>query len=135
MSEVSTFTTTIEPRFCETDAIGHIGNTTMPCWLEHARKPIFEALHPSMNVMDWPLIVAKVNIDYLAQVYVDSDVTVETGVSHVGNKSFTVLQKVYQNGKQVSQGETVIVYFDFKTKTTSSIPDESRKFLRDHMFQ
>ena len=40
---------TITPRFCDTDALGHISNTTLPVWFEGARDPIFRWFTPDLD--------------------------------------------------------------------------------------
>ncbi len=63
------FQTTIFPRFTDTDALGHINNTAFAIWFEEARLPIFEIFHPTLEVKSWPLIIARIEIDLLAQTY------------------------------------------------------------------
>jgi len=42
----------IKPRFCETDALGHINNTSVPMWFEQGREPLFEFFVPTMKPED-----------------------------------------------------------------------------------
>ena len=123
----------IEPRYNETDAMGHIGNTTLPVWFEHARNPLFKLCHPSLTREDWPLIVAKVEINYRQQTYYDYPVTVKSWVKSIGGKSFIFYQELYQQGKLTATGETVLVWFDYASSTTMAIPDEVRARLSDHL--
>jgi len=122
----------IEPRYNETDAMGHIGNTTLPVWFEHARNPLFKLCHPSLTREDWPLIVAKVEINYRQQTYYDYPVTVKSWVKSIGDKSFIFYQELYQQGKLTATGETVLVWFDYASSTTKAIPDEVRVRLSEH---
>ena len=43
------FTDTINPRFSETDALGHINNNTYGIWFEAARDSIYKIFIPSLN--------------------------------------------------------------------------------------
>ena len=61
------WTNTLQPRFSETDALGHVNNTVLPVWFEESRSPIFELFCPGMNVDDWHLIIAKIDVDFLAE--------------------------------------------------------------------
>lgn len=128
---MSMFESIIQPRFNETDALGHIGNTVMPGWFEVARLPIFEIVHPPMSVQDWPLIVARVEIDYIRQVHLGKNVTVKSGVEKVGTKSFTVYQEAWQEEKIAAAGRTVLVYFDYGKSSTIAIPDTLRGKLEE----
>ena len=125
------FETNITPRFNETDALGHISNTVMPNWFEIARLPVFKIVHPPMSVQDWPIIVARVEIDFIRQVHLGSDVTVKTGVEKVGTKSFTVYQEAWQEGKIAASGRTVLVYFDYGKNSTVAIPNNIKEQLED----
>lgn len=39
----------IQPRFNETDALGHINNTVLTAWFEGARDPIFKLFTPDLD--------------------------------------------------------------------------------------
>lgn len=123
----------IEPRYSETDAMGHIGNTTLPVWFEHARNPLFKLCHPSLTREDWPLIVAKVEVNYRQQTYYDYPVTVKSWVKSIGGKSFAFYQELHQQGKLTATGETVLVWFDYASATTHPIPDDVRARLSEHL--
>ena len=45
----------IQPRFNETDALGHINNTVLTQWFEGARDPIFKLFTPDLNTKQWRL--------------------------------------------------------------------------------
>ena len=69
-------TTIIEPRFSDTDALGHISNTAFPVWFEDSRTEFFKIFHPSLDLDSWPLIIARIEIDFLAQCYWGNDVSI-----------------------------------------------------------
>ncbi|AOY87314.1 thioesterase [Marinobacter salinus] len=123
----------IEPRFSDTDALGHISNTTLPVWFEQGRTPIFQIFHPSLDVNTWPLIIARLEIDLMAQSYWQMPVTVRTGVGKIGNSSFHVIQEAWQNGKQIARGVAVLIHFDYDTEKALPIPDDIRAKLTEHL--
>ena len=123
------FDTEIHPRFCETDALQHISNTVLPIWFEASREPVFRAVLPSMAAETWPFIVAHIDVDYVNQIFIEQDVTITAGVSKVGDKSFTVFHIAKQGEKVVATGSAVLVYFNYKTHETESIPDDIRTKL------
>lgn len=49
----------LKPRFSELDGLGHINNTTLPIWFEHARTPLFEIFNPDLKLDGWNLILKK----------------------------------------------------------------------------
>ena len=72
------FSMSIEPRFVETDALGHINNTVLPAWFEQARTPIFKICTPSLAIDKWELILAKIEVSFLGQIYYGKVVEIKT---------------------------------------------------------
>jgi len=126
------FQTTIFPRFTDTDALGHINNTAFAIWFEEARLPIFETFHPSLEVKSWPLIIARIEIDLLAQTYWGKDVEIRTFVEKVGNSSCHLQHEAWQEGKKVAKGLAILIYFDYKTNQSKTIDDHIRQRLLEH---
>ncbi|MFN2362094.1 MAG: acyl-CoA thioesterase [Marinobacter sp.] len=125
----------VEPRFSDTDALGHINNTVYPVWFEQARTPVFRIFHPSLTPKGWPLILARMEIDLKAQCYWHTPVEVHTGIGTVGNSSFQVIQEAWQNGTVVARGVTVLIHFDYETQKSVPIPDAIRDRLAEHVFE
>ena len=124
-------TTTITPRFSETDMLGHISNTTLPIWFEGAREGFFRRIHPAMTTHDWPLILARIELDLKAQLHIGSEVTLKTSVEKIGSKSITVYQEAWQNQQLAAVARTVMVYFDYSEQCSKVIPDDVRGRLAD----
>lgn len=123
----------IEPRFSDTDALGHISNTALPIWFEQARTPIFKIFHPSLDVEGWPLIIARLEVDLLAQSYWHMPVEIRTGIGKIGNSSFHVVQEAWQNGKRIARGVAVLIHFDYDAEKALPIPEEIRAQLSEHL--
>jgi len=116
------FNLTITPRFAETDALGHINNTVLPVWFEQGRHRVFKALHPAMSLHDWPIILAKISVDFVAQIYFGEDVVIRTGIEKVGNTSVIVKHEAWQRDELVARGDAVMVYFDYQSNKPTPIP-------------
>ena len=127
------FTMELQPRFSETDALGHINNTVVPVWFESARTKVFEIFNPEQNLTQWNLIIAKVEINYLAQISYQSPVEIKTHISKIGNSSFNVLQEVHQNRQRVAWGECVMVKFDYKSSKAVAIDETEKHSLAQHI--
>lgn len=122
----------LEPRFAETDALGHISNTIFPIWFEDARTPVFKIFNPEMNVHKWTLILARQEIDHTAQTFIGKSVTIQTGLGHIGNSSFELIQIAEQDGEIIAKGEAILVHFDYDKQKASPIPDDIRVQLEAH---
>lgn len=130
---ITMFISNFSPRFYETDAFGHVNNTVVTGWFETAREPIFRIFTPEMNVRELKLILARVEVDFVAQIYYGSDVTVKTTIEKIGNSSFTVAHVALQNDIVVANGKAVQVYFDFDSQKSERIPDGYRVELEKHL--
>jgi len=129
------FTQIIQPRFAETDALGHINNATLPVWFEQSRTPIFKIFVPSLNPKQWNLILAKVEVEYTGEMFYASDVTIKTGVKKLGNSSLQVYQEAWQNERLCAKGLATMVHFNHQDKKSEPIPNDIRAELEKHLIQ
>jgi len=125
----------ILPRLSETDAIGHINNTVLPAWFEEARRDLFKIFIPDLSMQTWNLILRKYEIEIENQISHKDAVTVQTHVSKIGTKSFTVFQAAFQNDMRVATAASVLVYFDYSENTTAEIPEDIKDQLNAHLLQ
>ena len=123
----------LQPRFSETDALGHINNTVVPVWFESARADIFEIFNPEQNLEQWNLIIAKIEVNYVAQISYQNKVEIRTHISKIGNSSLTILQEVYQQDVRVAWGECVMVKFDYKNSKADAISKFEKLHLAKHL--
>lgn len=127
------FRTEIQPRFCETDALGHINNAVLPTWFEEGRIGIFRIFNPSLALDSWNLILKRYEIDFIAQIWQHYPVTIETEIERIGNSSVVVFQRAIQQGVVVATGRTVQVHFDYAAQKTAPIPSAIREQLEAHL--
>lgn len=125
----------LQPRFSDTDALGHISNTTLPVWFEQARMPLFQIFHPTLDVKTWPLIIARVEVDFVAQSYWHLPVEIRTGVGKIGNSSFHAIQEAWQDGQLIARGKAVLIHFDYEAEKAVPIPEEARDQLAGHTIE
>jgi acyl-CoA thioester hydrolase len=129
------FTTTVKPRFYETDAFGHVNNTVISAWFETAREPIFRIFSAEMNIREISIILAKIEVNFVAQIHYGTKVLLKTSIGKIGNSSFTVEHEAWQNGALAAKGNAVQVYFDFSTQKSGPLPDEFRLALEQHLIE
>ena len=123
------FSMTLKPRFCETDALGHINNTVLPVWFEAAREPIFEIVNPGQDLTKWNMIIAGFTIAYKAPTFYGTEVTVNTHISRIGNSSFDIQQSCWQNGKKTAEATTTMVHYNYQAETSETLADDVRAQL------
>jgi len=123
------FTTTIKPRFYETDGLGHISNTVIPAWFEIGRTEFLSSIGAdSVGGRPRVWLTVSIQIDYLAETFYGSDVTVRMTGAKVGNTSLTLYGEMEQNGKVTMRGSTVLVHMA-EGGGPERVPDEVRAKL------
>lgn len=123
----------IQPRFNETDALGHINNTVLTQWFEGARDPIFKLFTPDLDTKAWRLILASISVQFKAELFYGLPIELRTGVSMVGNSSFEVHQEAWQKDQCCALGKAVLVQYDFATKQKLLLSTEQKASLREHL--
>ena len=126
-------TLTVQPRFYETDAFRHVNNTVVAGWFETAREPLFNIFAPSRKPEDLPLILARIEIDFIGQIYYGEAVHIETAIEKLGNSSFHVLHEAFQQDRQVARGRAVQVHFDWQRECALPLTDALREQLAVHL--
>ena len=119
-------------RYCETDAGGHVNNTSYFIYLEEARTKFFATLGlaPSER-KNLNFIVGRVECDFIAQAYAGQTLTISTTVSRIGTKSFTIKNEIKEaeTGSLIAVGSAVTVCFNFEEQRSIEIPNYLRTLL------
>ena len=126
-------TKTITPRFGDVDGLRHINNTCLPMWFELAREPFFRLFNPDMNLETWNLIMARIEVDFVAAMALGADIEIRSVVDKIGDSSFTVCQEAWQNSRLGARGLAVVVHYDFNNEKAMPIPDDIRARLQELM--
>ena len=117
----------IQVRFSDIDAMGHVNNAVYLSYFELARVYYFEKI---MNeTWDWKkngIILVKNEIEYLKPLYLKSKPVISMTLNEIGNKSFKLNYHIKDNLDLVCQGTSTLVYFDF-SRNRSIILDEKIK--------
>ncbi len=126
------FEQVISPGFSDTDALGHINNTKLPIWFLEARNELFKIFTPDLDPKKWRLILAKIEVEYVGELFYGQDITLRTYIGDIGNASFRVRQEAWQAGRLASKGEAVMVHFNFSEKRAEPLPEDIRQQLIAH---
>lgn len=126
MSEIHT--TTQKLRYCDTDGQGHVSNITFAVMCEAGGCELGAAAH-MFGKPDFAMVIAHLDIDYLAEMNWPGDVTIETQVSHIGARSFTLCHKLFVGGVQTARARSVMVMIDALTRHSVVLKPEWRQAL------
>ncbi|MED3723780.1 thioesterase family protein [Geobacillus stearothermophilus] len=122
-------------RACQKRTESAINNTTVPVWFEAGRHEIFKLFTPDLSFKRWRMVIIRMEVDYVNQLYYGQDVTVYTGIGRIGNTSLTIYEEIHQNGVVCAKGRAVYVNFNFDTGRPEPIPDDIGAKLREHVWQ
>jgi acyl-CoA thioester hydrolase len=116
----------IRPRFSETDALGHINNTTIPVWFEEGRLHL---VYEEAKI-DQKTVLARFEVDYLHEVLFGQDIEVRTFINRLGNSSISYQQTIYQADKLCLKASAVSVTYDTKLRSSVPISQDTRVKLQ-----
>ena len=121
---------TVDVRFADTDAMGHVNNAVYLTYCEMARirywtdvtgEPV-AAGHEGAE----SLILAEARITYRAPVFHTEQVTVETRATRIGSSSFTLEHRLTARApggapRLVAISESVMVRYDYTTERPTAL--------------
>lgn len=122
-------TTPIQLRFNDADALGHVNNSVYFNYFDLGKTDYFRMLHGKDYFLEpIEIIVAHVEVDFIAPVVLSDSIAVQTEITKIGNKSMTLFQQVIdaKTGDVKCKCTTIMVGFDFKKKETIKISDKWR---------
>jgi acyl-CoA thioester hydrolase len=103
-------------RYADTDRQGHVNNAVFATFLETGRVEIlYDPLMPLAEPGS-AFVIARLAVDFRAEIVWPGDVQIGTRVIAIGRSSVTLEQGLFQNGRFVATGETVIVLMDETTR-------------------
>lgn len=117
-------------RYSDTDANGHVNNVSYAAYLETGRTTLAQAcglpigLHSGIHT-----VLARVEIDYLAEVHWPAALDIGLAVVRVGRSSVTVIQGVFVGDRCVAKGREVMVMVETATGRSTPIPNPVREAL------
>ena len=129
------FSLEINPRFCDTDALGHINNTVLPIWFLEGHKSILRIFNPSLSTEEVSLVLAKIEIEYLEEIFFGKPVEIRTYVLRIGTSSVLVGQEAWQEDTLRATGTATMVNFDKHSRKSVPIPADIKKRLSEHLLE
>lgn len=122
----------IEPRFRDTDAMGHINNAVYITYFEVVRAAYWFRLTGERSYDEVPFILAHVSADFRSPALIEERLRVGMRVSRLGKRSFEAEYRVEEvvEGRLIAEGRSVMVMFDYGKQVTFALPDDLREKVR-----
>jgi acyl-CoA thioester hydrolase len=119
----------IKIRYCETDMLGHVNNVSYFMYFEQGRIEYFENLGLTEDLFSDKTVsvVADLECQYLAQLYLKDPLKLHVRVSEIGRSSMDVQYAIVVEGALKAAGRGTIVLIDTATGKSTPIPDSARE--------
>ena len=123
------YKTTLQIRFADIDAFGHVNNAIYLTYFEIARSSYWT----EVVQWDWEtmgIIIGRAEINFIKPINLNDQVLAYVRTSRIGNSSFDleyVLVKVNNGVEEVcTTGSTVCIAFDYSQNQSSAIPEAQK---------
>lgn len=116
----------IQIRFSDIDALGHINNNVYLSYFDLGKTTYFEDLKASyVSWTDGVIVIARIEMDFLAPVFYKENIVVESKITKIGNKSAVFYQQIRNSltDEIKCTCTSVVVAYNPKTMTAMPIPE------------
>ena len=127
MSDIEVFSTDIELRFRDVDAMGHVNNAVYFTYFETGRLQFFYSGSQKEKFPGFEFILAHVSCDFIHPVTLDDHLTLRMWIKAIGSKSFKFhyqLTDAADPAITFATGESVQVCFDYQNNASVVISQE-----------
>jgi acyl-CoA thioester hydrolase len=135
VTDVFRHRTTLQVRFRDIDAFGHVNNAVFFSYVEFARiRYLLDVLQPERPFDELPLILARVELDFRSPITFGEEVVVDTRLERIGRTSFDMVHRMTAGpeARLVGDVQTVLVTYDYESSRPIPVPDEWRRRFGDH---
>jgi acyl-CoA thioester hydrolase len=101
--------------------MGHVNNAVYSTYLEQARIGVLGGLSE--------FILARVEIDFRAELRAGEEIEVRTRCGRVGTKSFDLEHELRTDGRVVAEARSVLVAYDYEQGRSVEVSDAVRARL------
>jgi acyl-CoA thioester hydrolase len=115
-------------RYADLDPVGHVNNVAVSAFIEQGRVSL---LHPLLEPYAGRLdtVLARIVIDYLAEIRFPGTVEVATRLVRLGTRSMTIGNAVFVGDKAHATALCSSVFFDLASRRSAAPPPELRAKL------
>jgi len=116
-------------RYADTDRQGHVNNAAFATFCETGRCVFLYDSSPPLLRAGAGFVIARLAIDFLAEMTWPGRVEIGTRVVTIGRSSFGLGQGLFKDGRCVATAESVIVQVDETTRRSTPLGEDVVKLL------
>lgn len=133
MSNAFKFSWRVPVRFHDLDAMGHAHHTLPIIYFEEARAAYWREVGGRGSVGEIDYVIAEIRVQFRQRILYPAVLTVRTGITHVGNASFTMgYELLDEDGALLASGESIQVMFDYSTGKSMRMSAETRTRIESY---
>ncbi len=112
-------------RYGDTDRQGHVNNAVFATFFETGRVEMLLAGGGDFLAPGQSLVLARLEIDLVAEINWPGTVEIGTRVAKIGRSSMSLEQAVFQNGVLAARGISVVVLTDETTRRSTPLSESA----------
>ena len=126
------FSTNIEVRFRDLDAIGHVNNAVFFTYFEEGRKHFSKKVFEVSDISDFNFIMAYIQCDFIKPIQFNDHVILQMWVKDIGTKSFSFEYRLVDLSDEAmvyATGKSIQVCYDYQKNRSIEVPAKMREGL------
>lgn len=123
----------IPTRFGDQDPNLHINNVAMTGLFQESRAQFTTMLDPVRGMRAGATVAASLKIDFLAEAFYPTNLTMTVGFLRIGRTSWTLIEAAFDGDRCLSVCEAVIV--GMRDGRPSAIPDAWRETAQTYLMK
>lgn len=104
--------TTHRLRFNDTDRLGHVNNAVFAVMLEQGRSELIVSCGLPVEAAEQAVVIVRLELDFVSEMAWPGAVRIETEVLRLGDRSFTLRQRLVCANVLCGKANTVLVVMD-----------------------
>lgn len=125
--------TSTDIRYADLDWQGHVNNAVFATFSEVGRVAFMYDPARPLASEGRSFVIARLLIDFRAELFWPGHVDIGTGVVRVGRSSFTLAQGIFSKGQLAATTEATIVMVDKETRRSTPLPPATVDVLQGMM--
>jgi len=123
----------IQIRMTDLDPVGHVNNGIIFSYYDTGRLFYLSQIDEDFDLQTIDKVLVRTECDFMESILFTDDISVETKVLEIGNKSVKMMQRIVDNksGKIKSTCLSILSGYDKQSKTSMIISDDFRKKVAD----
>ena len=130
------FSTNIEVRFSDIDALGHVNNAVFFTYFEEGRKHFSKKGFNVSDISDFKFIMAHIRCDFFRPIRFNDHVILQMWVKGIGTKSFSFEYRIVDFSDETrvyAAGESIQVCYDYDKNRSIEVPVKMRERLTRYL--